>query len=47
MTLDLPVEADYDICSTFPRKVLDDETCIKDAGLFPSGSLVVEDRLWE
>ncbi|KAL3894930.1 MAG: hypothetical protein SGCHY_004989 [Lobulomycetales sp.] len=43
----LAVESEYEICSTFPRRVFtDDGLTIRDAGLFPSGSVVVEDQPW-
>jgi hypothetical protein len=42
------VESDYDICSTYPRVMFkDDGVSIRDAGLFPSGSVVVEENPWD
>jgi len=47
MTLEPHIEAEYDVVCMFPRAVLGDGLSVKESGLWPNGSVVVEQRLWD
>ncbi len=44
----IPIEADFDIVNSYPRKILSDYSAtIQEAGLFPNAALLIEEHVDE
>ena len=42
----IPIESEVDIVNTYPRKILSDYSqTLKDAGLYPNGAIIIEERV--